>query len=143
MCEPLGPVGAELGSHPALDERPAHGRRLALQLGKFCRVFLRQGFGNGRQQLGDLHDRPLQPAQGGCQFGRALGLVVLEAEQPVGHHARRDPADIAADLRIAAQARRQPVRLVVAVSHDRALPELKNSKTGASRLRPALARDRE
>ena len=76
----LLPVGAELGAHAALDEGPAHGRRLALQLHQFGGVFGRQGIGNGGHELGHLHDRPLEAAKRRRQLGSVLAAVEREPE---------------------------------------------------------------
>ena len=43
----LFPVGAQLGAHAALDEGPAHRRRLALQFDQLVGVFRRQRVRNG------------------------------------------------------------------------------------------------
>jgi hypothetical protein len=100
-CKPLRPVGTELRHHAPLDEGPAHGRRVALQLLQFGGVFRRQQIGNGRHQLGDLHQRPLEPPQRRRQRARLAGAIRLAAEQPPAGIARRHAADIGADPRIA------------------------------------------
>ena len=56
------PIGPQLTGHAPPDEGPSHGRRIGLQLRQFRRIFRRQGVRNGRQDLGDLHQRPFQPA---------------------------------------------------------------------------------
>ena len=68
----------------ALDEHRSHRRRVGLQLGKFTGIFGRQRFGNGREQLRHLHDRPLEAAEGAGQFRGILGLVSLETEPGAG-----------------------------------------------------------
>jgi hypothetical protein len=97
----LLPVGAELGAHAALDEGPAHGRRLALQLHHLGGVFRRQGIGNGGHELGHLHDRPLEAAERRRQFGGVLAAVEREPEEMRPGEARRHPAHIGADAGIA------------------------------------------
>ena len=57
------PARAELRRHAPLHERPAHRRGIALQLLELLDVFGRQQVRDGRHQLGDLHDRALQPAK--------------------------------------------------------------------------------
>ena len=100
-CKPLLPVGAELRHHAALDEGPAHGRRVALQLLQFGGVFRRQQIGNGRHQLGDLHQRAFEPPQRRRQRARVAGAIRLATEEPPAGIARRHAADIGADPRIA------------------------------------------
>ena len=78
FSEFLLPICTELGGHAPLDEGPAHRRRLALQLLQLRHIFGRQGVRNGRQQLGDLHDRTLEPAERGRKLGgvaRAVGAA--------------------------------------------------------------------
>jgi hypothetical protein len=99
--KPLLPVGAQLRHHAALDEGPAHGRRFALQLLQFGGVFRRQQIGNGRHQLGDLHQRPFEPPQRRRQRARVAGAIRRAAHEPPAGIARRDAADIGADPRIA------------------------------------------
>ena len=55
--------GPSSAHHPPLDEGPAHRRRFALQLLQFGGVFRRQQIGNGRHQLGDLHQRTFEIAE--------------------------------------------------------------------------------
>ena len=103
------PVRAELRHHAPLDEGPAHRRGVALQLGEFLGVFRRQRVGNGRHQLGDLHDRAFETAERGSKLHRAAGAIVFAAHQPGRGNAGGDPADIGADPRIAGGAGREPV----------------------------------
>ena len=93
-CELLLPVGAKLGLHAALDEGPAHRRRLALQLGQFGDVFRRQRLRDGGEKLRHLHDRAFQPAQRRGELGGILGAVEIDAEKARACHARRHAADI-------------------------------------------------
>ena len=57
---------AELGRHAPLDERRY---RRALASWKSSRVLLGQRLGDRREQLGDLHDRPFEPAESGGELG--------------------------------------------------------------------------
>ena len=100
-CELALPVGPELGVHPPLDEGPAHRRRFALQLLQFGRVFRRQEIGNGRHQLGDLHQRTFEIAERRGERRRLAGAIRLAAEKPPARIARRHAADIGADARVA------------------------------------------
>ena len=77
----LLPAGAELGLHAALDEGPAHRRRLALQLDQLVGVFRRQRVGNGGEQLRHLHDRPFQPAERRGERERIAAAVLPAAER--------------------------------------------------------------
>ena len=61
--ELVPPARPELGGHAPAHERPAHGRRLRLQLGELGGVLLGQRLGDRREQLGDLHQRALEPAE--------------------------------------------------------------------------------
>ena len=85
-CELALPVGAELGLHPPFDEGPAHRRRFALQLLQFGGVFRRQQIGDGRHQLGDLHQRTLEIAERGRERARLAGAVRLAAQKPAAAH---------------------------------------------------------
>ncbi len=76
--ESVLPAGAELGGHAPLDEGPAHRRGFALELLQFLDIFGRQQVGDGRHQLRDLHDRPLQAAKRCRELGRILAPVDTE-----------------------------------------------------------------
>ena len=101
--EALLPVGPELGQHAALDEGPAHRRRLALQLLQLGGVFRRQHVGNGREQLGDLHQRPLQAAERRGKIGGVPARSRSRRGTRAGHP-RRHAADVGADAGVAAGA---------------------------------------
>ena len=94
LLEPGAPVGPELGRHAAAHERSAHRRRRGLQLGELGGVLLGQGLGDGREQLGDLHERALQPAERGAQFLGVLRPVDLDAEKTLAGHARASPPTV-------------------------------------------------
>ncbi len=112
-CKPLRPVGAELGHHAALDEGPAHRRRFALQFLQLGGVFRRQQIRNGRHQLGDLHQRALEPPQRRRQRACVAGTIGLAAEEAPAGIARRHAADIGADPRIARRAGGETVLFAV------------------------------
>ncbi len=95
------PVGAKLGAHAALDESPAHRRRLALQLHQFVGVFGGQRVGNGSKQLRHLHDRAFQPAERRGQRQRIAGAVARGAHKALPGHARGHAADFATDIGVA------------------------------------------
>ena len=101
VCELLLPVGAKLRLHAALDEGPAHRRRLALQFGELLDVFRRQRLGDGGEKLRHLHDRAFQPAERGGEFRRVLGAVEFDAEETRAGKPRGDAADIGADAGVA------------------------------------------
>ena len=105
------PVGAKFRPHAPLHERPAHRRRLALQLGEFGDIFLRQRIGNGGEKLRHLHDRALQPAERRRKLGGILGAVEIEAEKTSAGDACRHSADVGSHARIAPRARRKAVCL--------------------------------
>jgi hypothetical protein len=107
------PVRAELGEHAALDEGPAHRRRFALQLLQFGGVFGQQQIRNGREQLRDLHQRALEPAERRRQRQRLAGAVRRAAKKPPPRITRRHAAHIGADPRIARGACRQTVLFAV------------------------------
>jgi hypothetical protein len=115
-CKPLRPVGAELGHHAPLDEGPAHGRRFALQLLQFGGIFRRQQIGNGRHQLGDLHQRAFEPPERRRQRAGLAGAIRLTAEEPPAGITRRNATDIGADPRITRGAGGKTV--LFAVGHD-------------------------
>ena len=100
-CEPFLPVGAKLGLHAALDEGPAHRRRLALQLGQFVDVFGRQRLGDGGEQLRHLHDRAFEAAERRRQLRGVPGAVEIEAEEARAGDPRRHAADVRADAGVA------------------------------------------
>ena len=116
--EAAGPVGTQLGDHaPAHEGRP-HRRGLRLQLGELLGVFGRQSLGDGGHQLRHLHDRPLQAAERRRQRRRVLGVVAVDAEQPLAGDARGHRADVGADLDVAGRPRAEAVFfLVVLVGH--------------------------
>jgi hypothetical protein len=95
------PVGAEFGLHAALDERPAHRWRLALQFGKLLDVLRRKRFGDGGEKLRHLHDRALEPAERSRQLCCILAAVEIDAEEPRSRDPCRDTTDIGADPGVA------------------------------------------
>src|SRR5271170_5749421 len=101
VCEPALPAGAELSVHPPLDEGPAHRRRVALQLLQLGGVFRRQEIGDGRHELGDLHQWALEIAEHGGERARLAGAIGLAAQKPPSRIARGDAAYIRPDPRIA------------------------------------------
>ena len=86
------PVRPQLGGHAPAHERAAHRRRRRLQLGELGGVFLGQRLGDGREQLGDLHQRPLEPAERETQLLGVLRLVDRQAEESGAREACRQPA---------------------------------------------------
>jgi hypothetical protein len=105
------PAGAELGRHAALDERPAHRRRVGLELLQLLHVLLGQRVGDGGHDLGHLHEGPLEAAERGLQLRRVLGAVDLEAEIALPGDARRQPANRTADAGVAHDAPAQGIAL--------------------------------
>lgn len=104
MPEPLPPVGAEFGGHAPLYKRPAHRRRIGLQVGKLLRIFGGKRVGDSGQNLGHLHQRPLQPTQ---RLTQILGMgspVEREAEQTLARQPGGQTANAGSDPGIAAHA---------------------------------------
>jgi hypothetical protein len=97
----LLPVDAELGRHAALDEGPAHGRGLALQLHELGGVFRRQGIGDGGHELGHLHDRPLEAAERRGELRGILAAVERQPEETRTGEARGHAANVGADAGVA------------------------------------------
>ena len=107
--KPIVPTGSKFASHPTLHERPAHGRRLGLQLAEFGSIFGRQEIRDGRHHLSNLHQRPLGLAQSGCKrLGDAL-IALVAAKQRVGGKADASPGQVCAHARGADKAPAQSV----------------------------------
>ena len=111
------PAGAEFRLHAALDEGPAHRRRLALQLDQFVGVFRRQRVWNGGEQLRHLHDRSFEAAERGGKRQRISGAAAGRAEKALAGDARGNAADLGADARIAPRAGGEAVFLAVVGRH--------------------------
>ena len=107
--EALLPILAELARHAALDERPAHRRRVRLQRGELARVFLRQRVGDGGEKLRHLHQRTFDAAERARQLGRMFRPVDLDAEIALAGEARGKAAHRGRDPRIAPDAAREAV----------------------------------
>ena len=118
--EPFFPAVAELGRHPAADEEPAHRRRIGLQLAELGDVFRRQDVRDGRHQLRDLHQRPLEAAERALEVLGVPLPVHPDAEIALAREPRRDAADRGADAGVAPHASGQPVLLVPARAVARA-----------------------
>ena len=93
----LPPVGAEFRLHAALDEGRSPSAAPGLQLRQLVGVFGRQGVGNGRQHLRDLHQRAFQTPERLRQSGGALRIVDAAAEEACAGDTRRGGADMGAD----------------------------------------------
>ena len=106
LCLPPWP---ELGAHAALDEGPAQGRSLGLQLTEFGGVFGRQEIRDCGDQLRDLHQRAFGLAEGGSEgFGGAL-VPLVAAEKGLGREGEARTGEVCADLRGARYAAREAV----------------------------------
>ena len=117
----LLPVGAELGRHAPLNEGPSHRRRFALQLGQLGRVFGRQRIRNGRQQLGNLHNRAFESAQRERQLGSIASPIKRKAEHATGRDPGRHAADIGADAGVARRARGETISFLVGQAKPRSM----------------------
>ena len=113
LRELLLPVGAELGAHAPLDEGPAHGRRLALQLDQLVGIFRRQRIGDGGEQLRHLHDRAFQPAERRRKFERVGGAIERHAEKARAGKSRGGAAQLRADFGVAPGARGEAILFTV------------------------------
>ncbi len=98
------PAWAQLGRHAPLDERPAHRRRVGLELAELGGIFLGQRVGDGGEDLRHLHQRPLEPAERRPELGGMDVAVDLEPEIALAGQARGQPAHRAADPGIAPDA---------------------------------------
>ena len=101
LGEPVAPARPELGGHAPAHERPAHRRRLRLQLRELGGVLLGQRLGDRREQLGDLHQRPLEAAERRPQLLGVGGAVDRDAEEARAGEPRREAAHRAGDLGVA------------------------------------------
>ena len=101
LVELAAPVRAKLRRHAPLYEGPPHRRRIALQLGKLHGVFGGQRIRNGGEKLRHLHERSLETAESGSQFGRIGATVELPPHQPCAGDLCRNATDIGPDPRIA------------------------------------------
>ncbi len=112
LRETFAPVRPKLRLHPPPHEARTHRRRLRLKFHELGRVVGGQRVGNGREQLPDLHDRPLHGAERGNErLGVALGAAAAQAidAEPGGESPRAD-----AETRIAGGAGAQAVGFLVA-----------------------------
>ena len=89
------PVEAELGLHPPADEGRPHRRRRRLEFLQLRRVFGRQQVRHRREELGDLHQRALEAAEGGGEAGGIPLVGEAAAEEPGAGHLRRDAPTLA------------------------------------------------
>ena len=115
-CEFLLPIRPQLRLHAPFDEGPAHRRRLALQLGELGGIFRRQQIGDGRHQLGDLHQRAFKIAERAGERRGFAGAIGRAAQNPPARIARRHPTHIGADAGVARGAGGEAV--LFAVGHE-------------------------
>jgi hypothetical protein len=112
-CEPCLPIRAKFCTHAPLDESPAHRRGFALQLLQLGCVLRWQQIGNGRHQLGDLHQRTFEIAKRRGERGGFAGAIALAANKTSPGIARRYAADIGADAGIACGAGGEAILFLV------------------------------
>ena len=115
--EPRLPVRAEFRLHPALDEGRPHRRRGRLQRPELRGEFGRQQVRHGRENLGELHQRALEPAERRREVGRVLRIGQVAAHQPRAGDPRRDAADIGADPGIAPEPAGKAILFGVVLRH--------------------------
>ena len=132
------PTRTQFRHHAALDEGPAHGRRLALQLLQFGGIFGWQQVRNGRHQLRDLHQRTFQPAKRRRQRQRLARAVRRPAQEPPPGIARRYATDVRSHARIARGSGRKAVLFGVAATLRVRLIGHMSSVISRSRSRPGL-----
>ena len=113
--EPLFPIGAELGHHPAPDEQPAHRRGVGLQLAQLLRIFPGQDVGDGRHDLGDLHQGALEAAKRPPDLLGVALPVHRHAEIALARETGGDAAHRGADAAIPPDPSGQPVVLATPV----------------------------
>ncbi len=101
IAKPALPIRPEFARHAPPDERPAHRRRIRLQLDQLVDIFLRERVRDRRQQLRHFHQRAFDPAEGGLQIGGMALAVDRNAEVALARQPRREPAHRARHLRIA------------------------------------------
>ncbi len=101
IAKPALPIGPEFARHAASDKRPAHRRRVRLQLDQLVDIFLGQRVGDRGEQLRHLHQRPLDAAERRLQIGGVAPAVDRNAEIALARQPRREPAHRARHLRIA------------------------------------------
>ena len=106
------PVRAQFRGHAAAHEGPAHGRRIGLELRQLARIFGRQGVGNGGEQLGGLHQRPLQAAKGCLQLAGMLVAVQRETEIALPRQLYGEAADRRSDPGVAPEPAAERITLV-------------------------------
>ena len=104
MLEALRTCLCQSGPSSALMRRLTKAQPIGgASLCSFCssvRIFGRQQVGNGRHQLGDLHQRTFKIAESRGERGGFAGAIGRAAEQAPAAIARRDAADIGADTGI-------------------------------------------
>ncbi len=109
------PLRPQFADHAAAHERPAHRRRVRLQLDQLADIFLGQGVRDRGEELSHLHQRPLDAAERGLQIGGVAFAVDRHAEIALAGEARGEPAHRAADPGIAPD----PAAEAVLVGHWR------------------------
>ena len=123
LLEVLLPVRSKFRRHPPLDEGPAHGRRIGLELAQLLDIFLRERIRDGGHDLRHFHQRPFQATECCLEVGGMLSLVDLDSQIALTGDARGKPAHGAADLGISLDAAGKGIAFAV-VSHDPTLRDL-------------------
>ena len=113
ICEGRAPVGSELGGHAPLDESPAHRRCSRLEGAERLGILVRKAAGDRREQLRDLHQRPLEAAERAPELGGVPLPIRGQAEIALPRHARGDSAHGGSDPRVTAHTPAQPVALPI------------------------------
>ena len=123
----LAPMRAQFRLHAPPHESRAHRRRVRLQAHQFLSIFGGQSLGNGREQLRDLHHRPLHRPK---RLGERARVVARPGpRQAACAHLCGEGACIDAEPRIAPGARRKSIGFIVAC-HTGASPQACRCETG-------------
>ena len=99
--EPPLPALAEFALHAALDKRPAHRRRVRLQLHQLLDIFLGQCVGDRGEQLRHLHQWPLDATECRFQIGGVAAAVDGQPEIALAGESGGEPTHRRRHLRIA------------------------------------------
>ena len=109
------PVRAEFALHATAHKRPAHRRRIGLQLDQLADIFFRERLGDRREELRHLHQGALDAAERRAKIGGVALAVDRHPEIALAGKARAESGHRAANPRVAAH----PAGETVFVAHYR------------------------
>ena len=118
----LQPSRAKFSPHAPLDEWPAHGRGLGLQLAEFVGIFRRQEIRNGRHHLRHFHEWPLGFAKRRRQRACDLLIALIPSKQALRGKGQTGAGQIGPDPDGSCETTRQAVafrvsRCLAAICH--------------------------